>query len=51
MLRLSSKSFPAITSCPPKASMAAFFSFEFPSGTTITTGMPLRAPAMAIDWP
>ena len=35
----------------PNAAMAAFFSGEFPRGTTITAAMPWRAAASAIDWP
>ncbi len=51
MTRLSSKSFPAVTNWPPNASIAAFFSLELPSGTTMIDGIPLRAAAIATDWP
>jgi hypothetical protein len=45
------KSCPASISSAPKARMAAFFSIELPSGTTIVAASPLRAAASAMLWP
>jgi hypothetical protein len=47
--RASSKSLPATINSPPNASMAAFFSAELPSGTTMSAGMPACLAAIATD--